>query len=436
MMKRREFLETAAAGLVGLSLPRPLFSGPSRRRAGERKRPVLVVVYLRGGLDPLNTIVPYGEARYYELRPTIAIPAPGQDQGGVIALDDKFGLHPALADLEPLWNEGLFVPILNVGSPHPTRSHFDAQDFMEYAAPGLRTLKAGWLNRYLSATRSESGAEPELRAVGLQGLLPRALRGSYPVLAAPPGQDRRTSEVLEFYDDLYLGGGGMEPLPEAGPEARPESRMESGSTAERDGQDAVLQTGQATIRALRRYLEIMKAGESRERAAYPAGQLGPKLRAIATLIRHHPDLEVACVDWNGWDHHAGQGGLEGLQARLLAHLGQSLKALMEDLGAHRKRTLVLVMTEFGRTCRENGNAGTDHGHGGLMLALGGALKGRKIHGRWEGLADNDLYEGRDLPVTTDFRDVFNEVLTTHMEFEPDRAFFPEYRPGRGPGFLV
>lgn len=431
-MKRREFLEVTGAGMAGLWIPGPLRAlarpGFVGSEQGQKQRPVLVVIYLRGGIDPLNTIVPYADRRYYEIRPTIAIPAEDSNEAkGVIPLDDRFGLHPALADLKPLYDAKLMAPILNVGSPHPTRSHFDAQDFMEYAAPGLRNVQDGWLNRYLGATRARKQEdEPSLRGVAVQGLLPRSLRGSYPVLAAPVRHDPGTDEILEFYDDLYVDAD----------KKTEDAEIDMAGRRDPEDDDPVLSSGETTITAMRRYLAILDRGaRGSADSTYPEGRLGPGLRAISAVIRSHPDLEVACVDWNGWDHHAGQGGLEGKQATMLRHLGQSLAAFMDDLGSHRERTLVLTMSEFGRTCRENGNAGTDHGHGGLMLALGGPVRGGRILGKWRGLDDGDLYEGRDLPVTVDFRDVQNEILTQHLGFKPSRSFFPDYRPSRGVGLL-
>ncbi len=423
-MKRREFLRLSGAGALALGAPFPLRHGLSTLSRAPKPGPILVVIYLRGGQDPLNVVVPYKDENYYKIRPTIAIPA-GKTEGeaSVLPLDKKFGLHPALAPLVPLFKSKRFAPILAVGSPHPTRSHFDAQDFMEYAAPGIRTIRQGWLNRYLEATANRNGKDSELRALAFQGLLPRSLRGPYPVLAA--GGRSADAKVLDLFGELYGEGedaGAMGGDPGAG-----------GMRKREDETDKVLETGRATVTTLRRLQEVLaKAPPSRVR--YPRGVLGSKLEGIARVIRAGVPLEVACADWNGWDHHAREGGLDGTMNRMLTELGGSLRAFLEDLGPHADRTLVLTMTEFGRTARENGNTGTDHGHAGLMLAVGGKIKGGRILGKWPGLDEKSLYQGRDLAVTTDFRDVFAEVLRKHMGWRRmPRDFFPEYRPGRGPG---
>ncbi len=412
-MGRRELLAIAGASLASAFVPRALFAQDRTRVA--IRRPALVVIFLRGGQDALNVVVPHGDARYREIRPQIAIP-PKDAAGGVVPLDGTFGLHPALAALKPLWESKKLAPIVCTGSPHETRSHFDAQDFMERAAPGLRSVKDGWLNRFLEATKKkEARADDEvlLRAVALQPLLPRSLRGAYPVLAVPDAHVLERDRVLDAMDKVY-GDGCKEP-------------------ARADG-DPVVAAGQDTVEALKRWKELVArpAGAAGE---YPKGRLGAKLRDLAALIGADAGLEVACVDWNGWDHHANEGGGTGTIATMLEELGGALAAFARDLGPRLDRTLVLVMTEFGRTCRENGTGGTDHGHGSAMLLLGGAVKGGKVHGKWSGLAEKELYQGRDLPVTTDFRDVFSTVLAHHMAFEAPRSFFPEYTPSAVKGLF-
>ena len=417
-LDRRAFLKTTGLGALAASLPFPAMHTPSRRG-----KPVLVIVYLRGGQDTLNTLVPWNDDRYYELRPTIAIPREGE--GAALRLDDRFGLHPALAALAPWYEKKKLAPIVCVGSPHTTRSHFDAQDFMEYAAPGLRTVRAGWLDRYLMQTRGQD--DGALRAVAMQGLLPKALRGDYPVLAVP--DTTRRGGGLDTIESLYTEGMAEDVQGETTP--RPGQRR---SRHERP--DPVLAAGRTTITALRRLEEVMKqAPPPATDARYPDGGLGGRLQRIARLIRADAEVEVACADYNGWDHHANEGGTEGTLARMLQHLGDSLSAFATDLGPDLDRTLILTMTEFGRTCRENGNAGTDHGHGGLMLALGGGVRGGRVAGTWDGLADKQLYQERDLAVTTDFRDVMAEVLSRHLGFRVPGDFFPGYKPGRGVGLV-
>jgi uncharacterized protein (DUF1501 family) len=419
-IERRTLLQAASAGFASFALPFPRGRRP-RAFAGEpEERPTLVVIFLRGGADALNVVVPYADERYHELRPTLAIPAEDSAEGaGVLRLDDEFGLHPALASLLPAWKEKRLAPVLNVGSPHPTRSHFDAQDFMEYAAPGLKTVRAGWLNRYLALadrSRTKEGAEPRaegLRVLAMQGLLPRSLRGDVPVLAVPERSVLGDGKLLDLFGPLY------------GDALSAEEPMDT----ELEERASVLEAGRDTVQALERLRRIVGTGKDAP-GAYPPGRFGAALRNLARVIRAGEELEIAAIDLNGWDTHVAQGGTRGAMADLLRNLADSLVAFMDDLGPDRERTLVLAMTEFGRTCRENGNYGTDHGHGGIMLLLGGGVAGGKLHGRWTGLQEKSLYERRDLQVTTDFRDVFAEVLRNHFRFEVPAEFFPGYRAGR------
>jgi len=415
-LRRRDLLRAGGAGILALSLPWPAET-LRRAFAAEGKTPAMVIVFLRGGADALNVIVPHGESAYYDLRPTIAIPPKDTDETrGVIELDKTFGLHPALSALHPYWESKQLAGIVNVGSPHPTRSHFDAQDFMEYAAPGSRTVRDGWLNRYLERTDAlMSLAHGErLRALAMQGLLPRSLRGKVPVLAVPDQRVLADDAVLDLFGPLYeeekgKGGAGesMDPRP--------------------DAEDSVLETGRKTVETLKRFREIVKQPDAPGSAKYPKNPLAAKLAAIAKVIRADEGLEIAAIDVGGWDTHANQGGNEGSMARLLGGLGDSLAAFAADLGPLMDDTLVVTMSEFGRTCKENGNYGTDHGHGGFMFLLGGSVAGGRIHGKWSGLAEGTLYQGRDLHVSTDFRDVFAEVLRGHFRFKVPKGFFPDHR---------
>ncbi len=383
------------------------FLEPTRLFAQDKRAPALVTVYLRGGWDALNVLIPFRDPRYYQLRPTIAIPPKGD--GAVLPLTKRFGLHPALKALVPFYESKLLAPITCVGSPHPTRSHFDAQDFMEYASPGDRTVTEGWLNRYLVAT-SGPDDDKKLCAVALQRLLPRSLRGAYPVLAVPP--DGGNQAHLGAFEELYGDG---------------EKEMGAPS-AEETGKRAVVQTGRDTIAQLRRFRELTD-GKAAGGARYPGSRFAKGLQRISALIKAQAGLKVAAMDYTGWDHHADEGGNDGKMAGMLADVGDSLAAFMTDLGEHQKDVMVLVMSEFGRTARENGNTGTDHGRGGLMLALGGAVKGGRIYGKWAGLEDSALADKRDLPVLVDYRDVFAEVLDGLLGFgKPTKAFFPAYRP--------
>ena len=430
-MKRRSFLKTAAVTSAAISAKLGGFHAwPAFGQQPPRPtdNPVLVVIYLRGGQDQLNTIVPYNDSRYYEIRPRIALP-----QEKVITLDDQWALHPAMAPLKPFYDQGRFAMVVNSGSPHTTRSHFDAQDFMEYAAPGDRTVRDGWLNRYLSATEPEDekqgDGEPELRAVAMQELLPRSLRGSYPVVAVPSNLDQ-LQEVLDLFEGFY---GGDESRDAAGALGEA-SNVKRGIEA-----DPVMASGRETIHTLRRLRQLLE-GEGRPARSrrdddvratafqeYPGGHFARRMQSLARVIKSGVGLQVAATDINGWDHHVRLGSDNGAMDRMLSFLSEGLAAFMNDLGPDLDRTVILLCTEFGRVCKENGNDGADHGHGGAMWLLGGRVQGAKIYGDWTGLEPSALNEKRDLPVTTDFRAVFAEVLREHMKFELPPTFFPDYR---------
>ncbi len=451
-MKRRAFIQRSAllgtAAAAGV-LPRFSFAAPG---VDDDSQPAtLVVVYLRGGADPINAIVPFGDPLYRDVRPTIAVPLPGADpSSGVIPLNNYFGFHPAMVELAELYRAGMMVPILNAGSTHPTRSHFDAQDFMERAAPGVKSVTEGWLNRYLSATAADK--DGDLRAVALQSTLPRSLRGQYAVLATPDGG---AEHAMDRFERLYdcdsnetakrkMSGEPTSAEPattqargDGSASAEPASAgVESDMLPEERNRQRILTTGQESIRKLRELNRLLGNG-GRDDAGFPRSRLGQQFRQTADLIKSNRGLEVAAFDYNGWDHHAYQGGADGLMADMLGDLSASIAAFAKHLGDRMNKTLVLTMSEFGRTVRENGNAGTDHGRAGYMLAVGGMVNGDRFYGKWTGLDRNQLVDGRDLRVHTDFRRVFAESLAALFGFEADdHQFFPDYRSREKPlGFL-
>lgn len=399
---RRSFLAGAGALLAAPALGS--LQERARQARDPRGSPLLVAIYLRGGADFLNMVVPWKDERYQDARPTIAL----KETDGLVPLDSDFALHPALAPLAPLWSSGQLAPLVCVGSPHQTRSHFDAQDFMERAAPGQREVLSGWLNRYLAATRRAD--ESDLRAIALQTLLPRSMRGEYPSLATPPGLVRELDETtLEEFEDVYAAGEGMQ------------------GAAEDAG--AVIESGRATIETMRHLKAILKGGDRSAAEAWPRGAFAASLRNVAALANADCGLEVAAVDYPGWDHHIRQGSTDGAQARMLADYAASIAALGNALGPRLDDTLIVTMTEFGRTVAENGNNGSDHGRGGGMLLIGGGVRGGRIHGQWRGLEPKVLADGRDLPVSTDFRDVLAACLASRFGFEAPEGFFPGYEPG-------
>ena len=418
---RRQFMKESGSTLLGAAAlghlaPQLLFAedepkdGPSP--------PTLVAVYLRGGADSLNSIVPYGDPLYYKLRPNIAIAAPGTGRGrSALKLNNFFGLHPSMEPLLPLFERGHVAPIINAGSPHQTRSHFDAQDFMERAAPGMRQVTEGWLNRFLQATRSND--DSKFRALSIQPTLPRSLRGQYPVLAIP---GFGIEHALHTFDSLYA--------------CTEQKRMEQAQKAVLAGSQQmrkkVIDAGAATISQMRELQHILEA-PVHHLAEYPQGGFGNQMRDLAKLVKSERGLQIAAVDYGGWDHHTYMGHSEGVMARMLGDVSGTLAAFAQDLGPHFNRVLVLLMSEFGRTVRENGNAGTDHGHGGFMLAMGGMVKGRKIYGKWTGLTPQSLNENRDMPVHTDFRQVFAEALRDLYGFNAfEKNFFPGYNDRANP----
>ncbi len=417
---RRRFINRSGSCLLGASTLGSL-AAVERGRADRNPRqdqedPVLVTVYLRGGVDSLGVLVPYREKRYAEIRPTIAVPAPDAREGRVsLPLDGTFALNPNMPGLHALYEKGDCVPVVCVGSHHSTRSHFDAQDFMERGAPGLRHVKDGWLNRYLAETKSKR--DVPLRALALQPRLPRSLRGSYPVLAVP--EQGTTAQVMDEFSDLF----GLPPAAEGS------SRGEG----ERAMQRQIRQSGHDTIEQLRFLNDILAQSEGDGAPDYPDSPFARRMQKIAKVIKAKSGLEIAAVDYNGWDHHVDEGPVDGNMARHLASVSDGIEAFARDLGSRMSRVLVLVMSEFGRTVKENGNEGTDHGHGGLMLAVGGMLNGKQVCGRWTGLEAGKLYEERDLPVHTDFRVVLAETLHGLFGFDGIKAgLFPEYTPTSPP----
>lgn len=418
-LSRRQLLAGAAS--LGLAAHgRALGLGPLRSEDAPQLGRSVVAIYLRGGADFLNMIVPRDDQSYELSRPSI-----GVTEEQLVPLDRDWGLHPALAPLKALYEEEVFVPLVGVGSPHPTRSHFDAQDFMSYAAPGDRTIHSGWLNRYLTATQPAEGERNEFRGIGMQRLLPTALRGDFPILAVPDNfQSSRTGGILDYFEKFY-GADGKKGGDDEGGDTPMDGDSGGRMDEERPRGADVVESGKVTIETLRRFKEIVGVPVETN-YGYPESSFGEGMQRIAQVLKSGEGLEVAGIDIGAWDHHANQGGAEGTQARKLADMAQGLVAFRKHMGANFQNTVVLVMTEFGRTVRENGSRGTDHGHGSGMFVLGGGLRDG-VRGDWRGLDTKSLYEGRDVPVTTDFRDVFAAVLKEHLDFKPPKGFFPDYK---------
>jgi uncharacterized protein (DUF1501 family) len=410
MISRRVFLKNGGLALVSLGFA-PAFLARAAEAAAARRR-VLVTIFQRGAVDGLNMIVPFGEREYYACRPSIAVPAPNSADGAV-DLDGFFGLHPRLAPLKPLWNSRQLAIVHACGSPDGTRSHFDAQDYMETATPGVKSTQDGWLNRYLHA-REHAMAAP-FRAVALTPQLPRSLQGVEPALAIT--QIGQFGVRAEQASDIV------------------QSSFEAEYAA---AADRVLnRTGTEAFEAVRMLKSADPAKYQPENGAiYPRSAFGEALRQIAQLIKADLGLEIAFAEAGGWDTHVNQGSSNGQLAARLDDFSRGIAALARDLGDRMDDVVILTMSEFGRAVAENGNRGTDHGHGNAMMIIGGQnVRGGKVYGRWPGIAREQRYEGRDLAVTTDFRDVFAEVVRAHLGVSDVRSIFPGFSdPGRL-GFL-
>ncbi len=400
-ISRRAFIKSGGVAMIGMStVPAFLRRAVAATPAASRKR--LVVLFQRGAADGLNIVVPFAEPNYYRIRPTIAIPQPRQGgQGAALDLDGFFGLHPSLAPLLPLFQKQQLAIVHAAGSPDTTRSHFDAQDYMESGTPGTKATDDGWLNRALQRS-PESGASP-FRAVAMGANLPLTLRGVAPAIALP--------DIKQFR--VFA----QSPAVEGGFEALYAQTVDQ----------ALRGTGTETFEAIDM---LRKADPSRLQpengAMYPNGHVGQTMQQVAQLYKSDIGLEVTFVDTGGWDNHVNEGGAQGQLSNLLRDLGQSMAAFSQDMGDRMEDIVVVTMSEFGRTAHENGNRGTDHGHANCMLVMGGPVKGGKVYGKWPGLGPEQLNEGRDLTLTTDFRSVLGEVISEHLGTHDLGAVFPGF----------
>ena len=394
---RRIFLRQGGIALLSLGFA-PGFVGRIAAEGAERRK-LLVVVFQRGAVDGLNMVVPFGEADYYRARPNIAIARPGSTDGA-INLDGFFGLHPRMSAFKPLWDRGELAIVHATGSHDTTRSHFDAQDYMESATPGVKSTRDGWLNRYLASSRESS----PLRGIALTRQMPRSLQGAAPALAIGNTEDFTVADMSArtSFEELY-------------------------AAAQQD--QALRGTAGEAFDAMKT-LARKTAGPYRPAngAAYPRSPFGQAMQEIARLAKSDVGLEIAFAESTQWDHHVNEGGAAGQIANRLTDFSRGIAALAQDLGDRMADTVILTMSEFGRAVAENGSRGTDHGHGNAMFVIGGGVKGGAVYGRWPGLATNDRFEGRDLAVTTDFRDVCAEVITKHLgaDRKAAAAVFPGY----------
>ena len=412
-LTRRFFLRSSGIALVGFHTV-PGFLARAAAAATARGK-TLVVLFQRGAADGLNIVVPHGEKTYYDLRPTIAIPQPKRgDAQGTIDLDGFFGFHPALAPLKPLYDEGSLAVVHAAGSPDATRSHFDAQDYMEIGTPGIKSTEDGWLNRYLQSQAARN--ESSFRAVSATSQLPRILQGTAPALAIPSvdrfgfGDRRGADRVRGGFESLYASSS--------------DSLLATTAKETFEAVDLLRSVNPSQYKPL-------------NGARYPNGPFGRTMLQIAQLLKSDIGLEIAFAELGGWDHHVNEGGSTGQLANLLRQFAGGLAAFARDLGSRMDDVVVVTLSEFGRTASENGNRGTDHGHATALFVLGGPVRGGKVYGDWPGLAREQLFEGRDLALTTDFRDVLGEILIHHLGAGGLETIFPGHgaRPEKFRSFL-
>ncbi len=402
-------LALACVGGIGGTNPPLLQRAALAAGPPGRKGKVLICVFQRGAADGLSAVAPFGDPHYYKLRKEIAIAPPRQgDADAAIDLDGFFGLHRTLAPLAEIYRDGRLAVVHACGSPNPTRSHFDALDLLEAGVRDDKWVPTGWINRALGAAPAR-GARTPLRAVSLTGSLPRSLHGDHDVLVIP---DLKTFGVAGAAASAGGGadaGGGFEGLYEG--------------TVD----DALRGAGKESFDAMRLLKNVDPARYRPAAGAdYPADAFGRSLMGIAQLVKADVGVQVAFAESPNWDTHANQGGASGQLAGRLSDFGKALAALYRDLGDRMADVVVLTMTEFGRSVRQNGNRGTDHGHGACFLALGGAVHGGRVLGDWPGLAPEQLFDGRDLAVTTDYRGVLAEVARKHLGAGDLAAVFPGY----------
>ncbi|MFZ6870755.1 DUF1501 domain-containing protein [Undibacterium sp. Di27W] len=402
-MKRRNFLYSMAAG-AGLLVPvgqaawAARANGAATEAATKNK---LIVIMLRGAVDGLNVVAPYGDSNYARLRPTIALARPGQTDGA-IDLDGYFGLHPALADLQDLWQQKKLAFVHASGSPDFTRSHFDAQDYLESGTPGRKGTTDGWMNRLLG---NLPGTTTPTRAVSVGAVMPRILSGTVAASNIASGAAGTKANVL----DRPKVGAAFEQM-----------------YKENDKYAKVFSDAKEA------HQEMMGASMEKEQQAADGGAPLPNgfpddSTRVATLLKNDPKIQMVFMALGGWDTHANQGAGKGQLANRLSPLGLGLANLARRLGPMFDDATIVVMSEFGRTAKQNGNGGTDHGHGNVMWVLGGKVAGGKVYGDWRGLGNDQLYEGRDVPVTTDFRSILTQVCERHMGLSDNQLLkvFPE-----------
>ena len=396
-MKRRTVLQQIALFTGGLIIPLSSNSWVSKGLSKNPSQKKLIVVFLRGAIDGLNVVIPYQEDEYYHNRPNIAI-LPPNEPNGVLDLDGYFGLNPALKDLMPLWKKKQLTFIHGCGLENENRSHFEVQHYMENGTPGNLKNDEGWMNRLLGILSSKNPTQ----AVNIGSVTPEILRGSIPVANLPREKDnlQKLSTdipiVNKLFNELYNGN---------------------------DSLSLAYQEGQKARKIFIKEFEHEMVESSKN--APSTSNFVQEVKKMAKLMSGEANTQLGFIDLGQWDTHINQSAQLN---RLLMPLGEGLATLALELGNLFNDTTIIVMSEFGRTVKENGNKGTDHGSGNLMWILGGNINGGKFYGQWNTLEKKALFEGRDIPITTDFRQPISNILSTNFDLSPQliNQVFPNF----------
>jgi uncharacterized protein (DUF1501 family) len=408
MNTRRGFIKNSGIALFGIGLGGiPAFvkaaANSQKILSTYSKKKVLICIFQRGAMDGLMAVTPFTDMELKAARPTLFMEA-GQNNL-LIDLDGRFGLHPSFKSFENLFKTKQLAIVHGIGSPNKTRSHFDAQDYMESGTPFNKGTSSGWLNRAIGLTGHD--ATP-FKAVSLTNTLPRSLYGDNPSLAI--------SNLADF--NIQLKGNKMG----ANLAAKSFEDLYDKAT-----NDLLKETSKESFDAIKILEKAdVKNYKPSNNALYPASPLGNALKQIAQLTKMNVGLEVAFAESGGWDTHFNQGTETGVFARNAKDLSDSISALWTDLGQLQDDVTIMTMTEFGRTVKQNGTNGTDHGRASCSFIIGNNLIGGKVHGSIPTLSKENLEDGRDLPVTTDFRSIFSEVANNHLKINNNKILFPDW----------
>ncbi len=420
-MNRRTFLKSSGLAVVALGTsgtPFFLTRAAASIHAPSKQKKILVTIFQRGAMDGLMAVTPFTDANLAQARPRLGMQV-GKSKGQLIDLDGKFALHPSLATLESLYREKRLAIVHGMGSPNTTRSHFDAQDYMETGTPDRKGTPSGWLNRASTMlhTATPKTETTPFSSVAMTSAMPRSLYGDAPALA------------IARLDDfgVRVGGGNNA----AAMALANSSSKGFESLYEQTSQKILRGTGQDSFDAMKILSEAnLKSYTPTKGVTYPTSPLGDSMKQIAQLIKANVGLEIAFAESGGWDTHVQQGTVNGTFSRRAQDLADSIEAFWRDIEPQQDDVVLMTMTEFGRTVRENGSGGTDHGRASCLFVLGNQMDGGKVHGSIPALVSENLADGRDVPVTTDFRAIFSEVAAKHLGITDSTKLFPGWSGGR------